>query len=92
MPYIKPEDRKLYDNLINELGTDLYASYQDKNIAGDINYIVTRLLNTAYNIKDKPSYAKINEIVGVLDCIKMEFYRRIAVPYENKKIDENGDV
>lgn len=30
--------------------------------------------------------------VGVLQCTVLEFYRRVAVPYEDKKIRENGDV
>lgn len=31
-------------------------------------------------------------MVGVLECAKLEAYRRIASPHEDKKIDENGDV
>ncbi len=26
------------------------------------------------------------------DCAKLEFYRRIMAPYEDKKIEENGDI
>ena len=37
-------------------------------------------------------YARINELIGVLECAKLELYRRIAVPYEDTKIAENGDV
>lgn len=39
-----------------------------------------------------PSYKIINEIIGVLECVKLEFYRRIAAPYENDKQQANGDV
>jgi hypothetical protein len=42
--------------------------------------------------KHGQSYSIINDIVGVLECAKMEFYRRVAVPYEDKKRTENGDV
>lgn len=38
------------------------------------------------------SYADINEAIGALECAKLELYRRIAVPYENRKLAENGDV
>ena len=31
-------------------------------------------------------------LVGVLDCVKMELYRRAAVAYEEQKMKENGDV
>ena len=30
--------------------------------------------------------------MGVLECCKLEFYRRVAAPYEDIKIEENGDV
>ena len=39
-----------------------------------------------------PSYTKIAMITGVLENIKQEFYRRIAEPYENQKIVQNGDI
>jgi hypothetical protein len=38
------------------------------------------------------SYPKIAMITGVLENIKQEFYRRVASPYEDKKILENGDI
>jgi len=88
MPYIKQEDRLRYDARINALITDILIH---KSSAGDMNYIITRLLDAAYNFKE-PSYSKINEAIGVLECAKMELYRRVAVLYENKKIELNKDV
>lgn len=88
MPYIKQEDRNHYDARINALITDIKIH---KSSAGDMNYIITRLLDAAYNFKE-PSYAKINEAIGVLECAKLELYRRIAIPYENVKIQLNGDA
>jgi len=38
------------------------------------------------------SYSNVNEIIGALECIKLELYRRVAAPYEDLKIEENGDV
>jgi hypothetical protein len=31
-------------------------------------------------------------LVGVLECAKQELYRRILIPYEDAKIELNGDV
>jgi hypothetical protein len=31
-------------------------------------------------------------MTGVIENVKTEFYRRVAVPYEDKKIADNGDV
>jgi hypothetical protein len=31
-------------------------------------------------------------ITGVVENVKQEFYRRVAVPYEEEKIVQNGDI
>jgi hypothetical protein len=64
--------------------------------AGELNYCITMLCkrylkHQAYK-GGHYDYERINNIIGVLECAKIEFYRRIAVPYEDKKIKENGDV
>jgi hypothetical protein len=40
----------------------------------------------------KPSYYNYNRAIGVLESIKLEYYRREVAAYENKKIKENGDI
>ena len=30
--------------------------------------------------------------MGVLDCVKQEFYRRKLAPYEDVAIQKNGDI
>ena len=37
------------------------------------------------------SYQTCNDIVGALDNCKDEFRRRVQHPYEDGKIEENGD-
>lgn len=59
--------------------------------SGELNYAITRLCNN-YLFDKGLRYATLNEIVGVLECAKLEFYRRMAAGYEDKKKDENGDV
>ena len=34
----------------------------------------------------------IGDVVNAMECAKLEFYRRVAAPYEDTKIKENGDV
>lgn len=80
MPYIKPEDR-----------TKILLDEQSISTAGELNYFISTLLNWYLNQKGK-SYSTINEAIGVLECAKLELYRRVAVPYEDIKIEENGDV
>ena len=58
---------------------------------GELNYRITVDINEYLQFHGV-SYAKINEVIGVLECAKLELYRRIASPYEDKKKEENGDV
>lgn len=57
--------------------------------AGELNYALTREI---IRYVDTLNYKNINDIIGALECAKLEFYRRVAVPYEERKIDANGDV
>jgi hypothetical protein len=38
------------------------------------------------------NYARLAEILAALESAKLEFYRRVVAPYEDKKCAENGDV
>lgn len=57
---------------------------------GVINYVITRLLTSW--IGSKPHYARFNAAIGMLECTKLELYRRMVAPYEDVKRGENGDV
>ena len=59
--------------------------------AGELNYLVTRLCD-AFLMKTGLSYKNINQAIGALECAKLELYRKIASPYEDKKEIENGAV
>lgn len=59
--------------------------------AGELNYLITDLVD-AYIQKQGLSYSAVNEVVGALECAKLELYRRIAAPYEDQKATQNGDV
>ena len=61
---------------------------------GELNYIITAEILDYLGIPDgkKPRYADYNEVIGVLECIKQEVYRRVVIPFEQKKMKENGDI
>jgi len=85
MPYIKQERRiELFD--IDALGEGSNAQS-----TGELNYLITHLINS-YILYNAVSYKTINDVIGALECAKLEFYRRVAVPYEETKKAENGDV
>lgn len=84
MPYIKEENRQW-----------VTSAFQIKS-SGELNYYLTKQLNnyitTHLERGGQLSYDFMNSIVGVLQCIQDEFKRRFLWPYEDKKIQENGDV
>lgn len=90
MPYIPEERRSLFDEEIDALAVKLRISILVTERAGSLNYVITSLIHRAYG--SGLSYSAHNEIIGVLDCAKMEWYRRRTAPYEDTKIESNGDV
>lgn len=59
--------------------------------AGELNYMVTRLVDS-FIINSGLSYSTLNTAIGVLEAAKLELYRRVGAPYEDKKMSANGDV
>lgn len=59
---------------------------------GELNYLITTECLEYLNLGGKPSYKAFNEIIGVLECAKLEMYRRMVAPYEDVKLNEHGDV
>lgn len=90
MPYIKAETRPPLDELVDPLVTRLLTRADPRigNKDGDMNYVITRLLDRVY----PSSYTSFNAAIGVLECVKQEFYRRKVAPYEDVKSEQNGDV
>ena len=81
MPYILQEQREELDQWLGSLRLfDLPP--------GELNYIITKLL-LSYQPR---SYADYNMLIGVLESVKLEFYRRAMAVYEDKRKEENGDV
>jgi len=79
MPYI-PQSEKLrvdQDNLITT--------------AGQFNYALNQLISI-YIEQNDFNYQTSNDIIGAMECAKLELYRRLVAPYEDKKILQNGDV
>ena len=84
MPYINQQQRQQLDHIVG-------ADPQTELDAGSLNYLITNLL-LLYIDQHGTNYRTINETIGVLECAKLELYRRLAAPYEDAKIATNGDV
>ena len=84
MPYIKESQRGRLDVLINPLINKLTTAHE-----GEVNYTITRIIDGIYG---QGGYAVFNRAMGVLECVRQEFYRRRIAPYEDQKKEENGEV
>ena len=81
MPYIQKEKRY---KLVAE-------TLESPESPGELNYTITTLCSEYLRLKGV-NYTNMNEVIGVLECAKLELYRRVVSPYEDIKIKENGDV
>jgi GTP cyclohydrolase II len=77
MPYIEKQYRR--------------EAQQTPLTVGELNYAITSVILSYLDITPM-SYSTINDIIGALEGAKLEFYRRVAVPYEELKKEQNGDV
>lgn len=59
---------------------------------GELNFVISTIVRDYFRRTDKGNYQAINDVIGALEGAKIEFYRRVAAPYEDLKIKENGDV
>ena len=79
MPYI---DQRYRDGL--DAGDALPGTL------GELNYVITTAVLDW--LPSDPCYADYNAAIGVLECAKLELYRRLVVPFEDKKCAAHGDV
>jgi len=87
MPYIAKEKRERLDPHIEALQRELLILGSSE---GDLNYVISRIIGAAFS--NETRYHMIARVTGVLDNVSSEFYRRLAIPYENEAIEKNGDL
>lgn len=91
MPYVKDFIRSKLEHNINALAEDIIHlhKFEGRDRDGMLNYIITKLLLKCY---PNVSYKVHNEIIGMLECCKQEWYRKQVAPYEDQKEIENGKI
>jgi hypothetical protein len=97
MPYIAPELRRELDPLIDMLADRLAAQAEaaeyDGAFTGLLNYTCTRLALAVIRRRfGRLRYWLIAALTGVFHNIASEFYRRVAIPYEDRQMALSGDV
>ena len=95
MPYVNQDVRLRLEGAIHELVRRIKAETRDDGTAlwGVLNYTISVLIHGAVIARFAEwRYHLLNSAVGVLESVKLEFYRRVVVPYEDEKIEEAGDL
>lgn len=86
MPYIPQDQRTAIHDSLQEEG----VVWTPEN-AGELNFVVSTFIAN-YIRRKGLKYAVVNEMIGALECAKLELNRVIIGPYEDIKIQENGPV
>lgn len=84
MPYIGPDERRELESIVVPL--------RDKFIgASSISYITYNMMMGYLNSMGR-SYHSYAALIGMLEGLKQELYRREIALYEDNKIEKNGDI
>ena len=81
MPYISDSDKR------REIDAIVKVHRKTLTDKGSINYLLFKLAKETCD-----NYGDFRSLFGELEAAKLEIYRRLVAPYEDKKIKENGDV
>lgn len=84
MPYIKQEKREVLARVVNVLNG---IFYHEMGFTGNLNYVLYRIAKEHCH-----KYADFAAFIGELEAAKLEIYRKLVAPYEEKKEEENGSI
>ena len=86
IPYISNEEarRDRIDRYLKDASEEIL-------LVGELTFAITQLV-TRHLTKRGLSYDNLAAVLGALEAIKLELYRRVGAPYEDSKIIQNGDV
>ncbi len=79
MPYISKEEREW-----------ISRGHPPVSV-GQLNYCISTMISNFIN-EYGFNYSIANGVIGVLECAKLELYRRLVAPYEDEKKEIHGDV
>jgi hypothetical protein len=82
MPYIPSADRFPLEGKFVETPAD----------PGELAYVLSQTVDAYFSNFDRVNYAAHAEVIGVLETLKLEIYRRFTGPYEDQKREQNGEA
>ncbi len=84
MPYIPQERRNMFENALRELAREVENQ-------GELNYCIFKLSKLIIE-RIGENYDHLSMCSSAMEHAKLEWYRKVLAPYEDKKILENGDI
>jgi len=84
MPYIKQDKRTQLDPYLAELAAKVTTE-------GELNYCIYKISCLLIERLGE-SYGNYSMCSSAMEHAKLEWYRRRVAPYEDRKIEENGDI
>ena len=90
MPYIKQKDRALAR--VTKEARPMIDITEACGSPGFLNFAISSLVSSYMQINGPVNYKLLNELMGVLECSKQEFYGVVCRYYEDIKLVENGQV
>ena len=84
-PYINEDRRAHFQEFVDQ------AKHTRIDSAGELNYLLTEIALEYVN-QHGMNYRVMNEVIGAMECAKIELYRRKLAPYEDEKKLAHGDV
>lgn len=91
MPYVKKEQRELFEPELHNLMYNKILENSDKLSKGDMTYLFYKIGLARIKFQGE-SYTRISEVISSMQDAAEEIRRRKLNPYEDRKIVENGDV
>lgn len=77
MPYIKSSDRSYYKPFLKDILNTLNRKEEEEDKFNNIRQIVLTIIQGSY--PEELRYYHHNEIIGMLECCRLEWYRRKGV-------------
>jgi hypothetical protein len=91
-PYILPSSRPPIDEAVDHLVEVIRSQNSDGAWMGDAAYAISRLLPGLTLKFGEPRYWHMVALMGIMETVKIELFKRIASPFELERMKHNGDV
>jgi hypothetical protein len=93
MPYIKREDRPVLKSLVEDIVREVKEHHDFDTWGGKLNYVVSLLLTELFDLShNNARYLQLQTAIGILECVKLELYRRRGTAIEESARERNGEI